>query len=190
MLKHSCIINNNYMLYRMLCYESSTTKSYVEISTNPNPSPDTLDISDIILSDLMFSKAILLSRNQDFSWFTLKPCTESECVIGDTIMLMCGVTNGDWDTDNLSGVPIVAKVSTLAETKNFSLTPNQDVGYILDYPYPTKCYTAFIPYIQSETDGLTNSVIKVNPKGDILTAEVKYLDKKLSATLKIKEKSK
>ena len=167
----------------------NNTDDPVEIPTNPNLPTDTIDIPDIILSDLMFAKVVLLGNKPDLPLgFTLKPCTESECVIGDTIILMCGVKNGNWDKDNLSGVPIIAKVSTSDETENFLLTLNQDIGYLLYYPHPTECYTAFIPYIQSIADGRTNSVIRVNPKGDILTAEIKYLNQKLTTTLRMKEK--
>jgi hypothetical protein len=165
------------------CFGSSTINN-VEIDTSLNLSLNALDIPDIILSDLMFAKAILLGSNKpDLPlWFTLKPFTESECIIGDTIVLMCGV-NGNWNPDNL-----IVKVSTSDETKNFLLTLNQDVGYILNYPNSHKCYTAFIPYIQSLPDGRTDSVIRVNQKGDILTAEIEYLNQKLTTTLKMKEK--
>ena len=162
--------------------ESSTTLNNVEIE-NPTETPD------IILSDFTFGKVRLggETNDPDFVWFGFYPCTE--CTIGDTIMLMCGVENGNWNTEDLSGIPIIAKVTTSHnDTENFLLTRNEDVGYLLPVPHPPRVYTVFIPYIKSTPDGLTNSIIKISPEGDILTAEIKYLNQKLITTLRIKGK--
>ena len=43
-------------------------------------------------------------------------------------------------------------------------------------------------YIYAKSKYITCEYMKVNPKGDILTTEIKYLDQKLIAPLKMKEK--
>jgi len=143
--------------------------------------------SDIILSDLTFAKVIFPETYTPGGlYFSFHPCTE--CMVGDTILLSCMVKNANWNTDNLSGVSIIAKVSTSnGDVENFLLTKSGNVGYLNVLP-TTLCYTAFIPYIiMSISDGATSSVIQIDTKGDVLTAEIKYLDQKLIATLRIKE---
>jgi len=143
--------------------------------------------SNIVLSDLTFAK-VIFPETYTLSglYFSFHPCTE--CMVGDTILLRCMVKNTNWNKDNLSRVSIVAKVSiSTGEVENFLLTKSGNVGYVNILP-TALCYTAFIPYIIANvSDGATNSIIQVDTKGDVLTAEIKYLDQKLIATLRIKE---
>ena len=176
-----------YIIIITICFTMYCCQDNSIAPNGKEPKSPITNNPDIILSDLTFAKVTFPETpTPGGSYFKFHPC--KECVIGDTILLSCMVKNANWNTDDLSGVPIIAKVSTSnGDVENFLLTKNENVVYIEVLP-TSLCYTAYIPYIVTNIpDGVTNSIIQIDTKGDVLTAEIKYLNQKLITTLIIKE---
>jgi hypothetical protein len=162
------------------------------------------------------NRSILIDKFEitDFSFAKIKnswyrdPITE--CIIGDTIGLICYVKNssvgGYIDSDKQQ--PVIVKISSQKrkDIEYIKLVDDPYLGYIAIFPNPAHQFIGYLPYENmysdmsyqfflsnlpikvTSTSKVGNGILEISPDGDMLTAEVQNNVSKDKVILSIKSK--
>ena len=113
----------------------------------------------------------------------------TECTVGDTIGLSCGIYDGIgtyWI--NLPESVTATITSSKGDIEFVKLFDNPNVGYLAPVPPPPRNYIDYTNYLPEPSieHTIINELVSNSQDGDILTAEIRGKNQTLRATLTVK----
>ena len=107
----------------------------------------------------------------------------SECVIGDSVIIRCGIDVLDWGAKGKPQVIVKVTSSSTGDVKYVTLVEQGNAVYGAMVPPPP---VSFIGRLHVSDVGKEDGSLKVSPDGDIASAEIENSNPKLTKKLNIK----
>ena len=160
-----------------------------------DPLKDKIGISDLSFAKVSLKVSVYAPGEEEIKSFPSVPITE--CMVGDTISLMCRVWPGYTESES-----ITVRITTLKGDKEFiELFYNPYLLYIQSYEYivyllnedmypnlPEQLLLSHIPIRFESNPVVGNNILSVSPDGDIIKAEIKNKNQTQTAILNIRSK--